>query len=70
MQNMMQLLLLEDEKMIETLSTYAAQKPVLATWVIRSKKALRDGERLPSTACKHRRVGVQSEIVNSILMHE
>jgi hypothetical protein len=32
--------------------------------------ALRDGERSPSPACKHRRVGVQSEVVTSILMLE
>jgi len=34
------------------------------------QKTLRDGERSPSTACKQRRVSVQSEVVNSILMQE
>jgi hypothetical protein len=32
--------------------------------------AYRDRERSPSPACKHRRVGVQSEVVNSIFMLE
>jgi hypothetical protein len=41
-------------------------------WLLGSSvpKNLRDGERSPSPAYKHRRVGVQSEVVNSILMHE
>jgi hypothetical protein len=32
------------------------------------KQALRDGERNPFPACKHRRVSVESDVVNSILM--
>ena len=42
-------------------------------WLLGSsvqKQALRDGERSSSPACKHRRVGVQSEVVTSILMLE
>src|SRR5215471_17973898 len=34
------------------------------------KQALRDGERSTFPACKQRRVGVQSEVVTSILMLE
>jgi hypothetical protein len=34
------------------------------------KQAFRDGERSASPACKNRRVGVQSEVVNSMLMLE
>ena len=33
-------------------------------------KPHRDGERFPSPACKHRRVGVESDVVASILMLE
>jgi hypothetical protein len=32
------------------------------------KQALRDGERTSFPACKHGRVGVQSEVVNSLFM--
>jgi hypothetical protein len=42
-------------------------------WLLGSsvqKQALRDGEGSSSPACKHRRVGVQSDIVDSILMLE
>src|SRR5215469_18570122 len=34
------------------------------------KQALRDGERNPFSACTHRRVGVESDLVYSILMIE
>jgi hypothetical protein len=34
------------------------------------KRALRDGESDPFSACKHRRVGVESDVVYSILMIE
>ena len=40
-------------------------------WLLGSsvqKQALRDGERNPFPACKHRQVGVESDVVNSILM--
>jgi len=43
----------------------------LVYWLLSSsvqKQALRDGERNPFPACKHRRVGVESDVVNSILM--
>ncbi len=42
-------------------------------WLLGSsvqKQAVRDGEGSSSPACKHRRVGVQSDIVDSILMLE
>jgi hypothetical protein len=42
-------------------------------WLLGSsvqKQALRGGERSPSPACKHRMVGVQSDVVNRILMFE
>ena len=42
-------------------------------WLLGSsvqKQARRDGETNPFTACKHRRVGVESDVVNSILMLE
>jgi len=42
-------------------------------WLLGSsvqKQALRDGERSPFPACKHSRVGVESNVVNSILMLE
>jgi len=47
--------------------------PVHLYWLLGSsvqKQALRDGERSSSPACKHRRVAVQSDIVDSILMLE
>ena len=34
------------------------------------KQALRDGERNPFSACKHRRVGEESDVIHSILMIE
>ena len=34
------------------------------------KQARREGERSPSPLCKHRRVGVQSDVVNSLPMLE
>ena len=40
-------------------------------WLLGSsvqKQALRDGERNPFPACKHRQVGVESDVVTSILM--
>ena len=40
-------------------------------WLLGSsvqKQALREGERTPFPACKHRRVGVESDVVNSRLM--
>jgi hypothetical protein len=40
------------------------------TWYIRSKPGTSNRERSPSPACKHRSVGVQSEVVNSIFMLE
>jgi hypothetical protein len=43
---------------------------VLATWIIRSKTGTSRRKRSSSPACKHRRVGVQSEVVNSIFMLE
>ncbi len=46
---------------------------LLLYWLLGSsvqKQALRDGEGSSSPACKHRRVGVQSDIVDSILMLE
>jgi len=46
------------------------QGHVLATWIIRSKIALGDGPNSSSPTCKHRQVGVQSDIVTSILMLE
>jgi transposase-like protein len=42
-------------------------------WLLGSsvlKQARRDGERSPSPACKQRLVGIQSDVVNSILMLE
>lgn len=42
----------------------------MATWVIRSKQALRDGEANPFPTCKHRQVGVESDVVDGILMPE
>ena len=51
MQDTMQLLLLEDEKVIETLSTHAAQKPfadrIGLWWVVRR------GEHLDAAGCGH-----------------
>jgi hypothetical protein len=42
-------------------------------WLLRSsvqKQALGDGQSSSSPACKHRKVGVQSDVVTSILMLE
>ncbi len=51
MQDTMQLLLLEDEKVIETLSTHAAQKPFtdrIGSWCV-----VRRGEHLDAAGCGH-----------------
>ncbi len=40
-------------------------------WLLRTsvqKQAYRDGERSPSPACRYRRVGVESDVVTSMLM--
>jgi hypothetical protein len=42
-------------------------------WLLGSSvqnQALRDGERSPFPACQHRRVGLQSDVINSMLMLE
>ena len=45
----------------------------ILSWLLGSsvqKQARRDGERSPSLVCKHRKVGVESDVVDRILMHE
>ncbi len=40
----------------------------MATWVIRSKTGTSRGRKISIPACKHSRVGVQSEVITSLLM--
>ncbi len=60
-------------------SAFIRTPPLFAEWIVHlywllstsvQNPAHRDRERSPSPACKHRRVGVQSEVVNSIFMLE
>ena len=71
MQDTMQLLLLEDEKMIETLSTHAAQKPF--TDGIGPFRVVRRGEYLDAAGCSHTRetrsklaITIANEILRSM----
>jgi hypothetical protein len=38
----------------------------MATWVIRSKTGTSRGRKISIPACKHRRVGVQSEVITTL----
>jgi hypothetical protein len=54
----------------QKLGLCSLRRTVLATWIIRSKTGTSRRRKISFPACKHRKVGVQSEVVNSILMLE